>query len=293
MGNSTSSPAIVGSSPEKVIFRRQIQGYFHAWAPYFRRYFPYWPAHIGTSPRDNFLSGVCTWSGFSCVQLKGIINLSLKIPRYYASPETKLNKWQCTAAGQEVQIPLGWYSRSSDGIQDREIDTRIRQANAILREPYYSVVTKRELSTNAKLSTFKSVFVPILAYDYELCNDWKNGIPSANGRDGIFEKRSPCAISRQKAQPWNSQNPECGVDSPPNRETQLRWFGHVTRMHSKDWRMQVLCLLHHGNGAQMSANDQREWLHLRSCLIPLGVEPAEQYEIAENLEVFRILLGLM
>ena len=46
--------------------------------------------------------------------------------------------------------------------RNKGIDTRICKVNAVLRELYCSVVTKRELSKNAKLSVFKSVFVPIL-----------------------------------------------------------------------------------------------------------------------------------
>jgi len=42
------------------------------------------------------------------------------------------------------------------------IDTRIGKANAVLREFSRSVVTKRELSKTAKMSVFKSVFIPIL-----------------------------------------------------------------------------------------------------------------------------------
>ena len=40
-----------------------------------------------------------------------------------------------------------------------ETDAWIAKANAVLRELYRSVVTKRELSNTAKLSDFKSVFV--------------------------------------------------------------------------------------------------------------------------------------
>jgi len=54
-----------------------------------------------------------------------------------------------------------------DGRQKREIDTRIAKAYAVLRELYRSVVTKLELSNTAKLSIFKSVFVPILTYGHE------------------------------------------------------------------------------------------------------------------------------
>ena len=51
---------------------------------------------------------------------------------------------------------------ASDGRWSEEIDTRIGKANAVLRELYRSVVTKRELSITTKLSVFKSVLVPIL-----------------------------------------------------------------------------------------------------------------------------------
>jgi len=46
--------------------------------------------------------------------------------------------------------------------EPQEVDTRIGEANAVLRELYRSVATKRELSNTANLSVFKSIFVPIL-----------------------------------------------------------------------------------------------------------------------------------
>jgi len=48
-------------------------------------------------------------------------------------------------------------SELSDGSRNKEIDTRIDKANAILPEVYRSVATKRKLSNIAKLSMFKSV----------------------------------------------------------------------------------------------------------------------------------------
>jgi len=53
---------------------------------------------------------------------------------------------------------------TSDG---RQIDTGIGEANAVLRELYRSVVTKRELSNTAKLLVFNSVFVTILTCGHE------------------------------------------------------------------------------------------------------------------------------
>jgi len=47
------------------------------------------------------------------------------------------------------------------------VDARIGKANPVLRKIYRSVATKRELSNTAKLSVFKSIFVPILTYGHE------------------------------------------------------------------------------------------------------------------------------
>jgi len=50
-----------------------------------------------------------------------------------------------------------------------EVYTRLGEANAVLRELYRSVITKRELSNTAKLPVFKSIFVPIFIYGHECC----------------------------------------------------------------------------------------------------------------------------
>ena len=56
---------------------------------------------------------------------------------------------------------------SSNGRKDNELNSRIGKASAVMRQLYRSVVLKRELCTKAKLSVFRSVFVPILTYDHE------------------------------------------------------------------------------------------------------------------------------
>ena len=48
-----------------------------------------------------------------------------------------------------------------------EADSWIAKANAVLRELYRSVVTKREVTSTAKVSVFKWAFAPILTYDPE------------------------------------------------------------------------------------------------------------------------------
>ena len=56
---------------------------------------------------------------------------------------------------------------SNDGRQDNELDTYIGKASTVKRQLYRSVVLKQELCTKAKLSIFRSVFVPILTYGHE------------------------------------------------------------------------------------------------------------------------------
>ena len=63
---------------------------------------------------------------------------------------------QCTlsVSGNALQlvnhVPIGAVF-TSDGRQNKEIDTRIGKANEVLRELYCFVVTKRERSYTAKL----------------------------------------------------------------------------------------------------------------------------------------------
>ena len=54
-----------------------------------------------------------------------------------------------------------------DGRKDEELDTRIGEANTVMRALHYSVVTKRELSKKTMLSIFKTIFIPILTYGHE------------------------------------------------------------------------------------------------------------------------------
>ena len=51
-------------------------------------------------------------------------------------------------------------SLTSDGRQNSELDIRVGKASAVML--HRSVVLKRELCTKAKLSIFRSVYVPIL-----------------------------------------------------------------------------------------------------------------------------------
>jgi len=87
-----------------------------------------------------------------------------------------------------------------DRRRNREIDTRVGKANAVPREFYRSVVTKRELSNTAKPSVFKSVFAPSLTYDHEswIINERKNTISSSRRRRWDFLRRVDDMTLRDK-----------------------------------------------------------------------------------------------
>jgi len=71
-----------------------------------------------------------------------------------------------TAAGGDVQVSrAGIYVWRKT--EPQEIDIRIGNDNAVLRQLYRSVDTKRELSSTLKLSVFKSIFVLILTCGHE------------------------------------------------------------------------------------------------------------------------------
>uniref|UniRef100_A0A8C9WAJ3 Reverse transcriptase domain-containing protein n=1 Tax=Scleropages formosus TaxID=113540 RepID=A0A8C9WAJ3_SCLFO len=57
---------------------------------------------------------------------------------------------------------------TSEGKMERQVDRRIGAASAVMRSLYRSVVVKRELSRKAKLSIYRSIYVPTLTYGHEL-----------------------------------------------------------------------------------------------------------------------------
>jgi len=101
-----------------------------------------------------------------------------------------------------------------------------------------------------------------------MCNDRKNTIPSVNGRDGIFAKSSK--TSWQRGQLWNSQNPECGATSPPNRKIPAILVPPcVQNVPEKIGEASSAGYTYTKRKASQKAfKDQVEWPHLRPCLVP-------------------------
>ncbi|KAK0155439.1 hypothetical protein N1851_002166 [Merluccius polli] len=79
-------------------------------------------------------------------------------------------------------VPSGWGESSwpkylgvlftTEAKREREIDRRMGAASAVMQALYRTVVVKRELSREAKLSIHWSFFIPTLTYGHEL---WRKG----------------------------------------------------------------------------------------------------------------------
>ena len=100
-----------------------------------------------------------------------------------------------------------------------------------MRALHYSVVMKRDLSKKAKLSVFKTVFVPILTYGHEswvMTERMRSQVQASEMRflrkiEGVtlFDKMHSSEIRKS----LNIEPLLLRIE-----RSQLRWFGHVSRM---------------------------------------------------------------
>ena len=103
-----------------------------------------------------------------------------------------------------------------------------------MRALHYPVATKRELSKKAKLSFFKTVF-PIFTYGHEslLANDRKSAIASASVRKRFLRRIEGVTLFNKV----RSSEIQKSLNIEPLlfriERSQLRWFGHVSKMPQK------------------------------------------------------------
>jgi len=106
--------------------------------------------------------------------------------------------------------------------------------NAVLRELYRSVATKREFSYTAKLSVFKLVFVPLLTCDHEswvMTERILSQLSGASGKGGIFVKSPRCNTGAYRGEiSAGSRNKFDAASSygQPQGRTQGGWGGVKT-----------------------------------------------------------------
>ena len=123
------------------------------------------------------------------------------------------------------------FAFTSDGRQDKELDTQIGKASAVMQALHYSVVMKPELSKKAKLSVFEAVFVPILTYGHESWVMTKRMRSQVQASEMRFLRRIEGVTLFNKV---HSSEIRKSLHNEllllRIERSQLRWFGHVSRM---------------------------------------------------------------
>jgi len=191
---------------------------------------------------------------------------ALKTPEYYVSPETQINA-RCKQAAKTLGTISGSSSNfrlifPNDGRWNKEIDTRIGEANAVLRELHRSAVTKRELSNTAELSVFKPVFVPILPLSRNFATECVAEVVKLWISSLFTEPRGPKYVGSAM---W----PVCPISV-----------------------RQVMLAHTHGKTVQRSATNQVEWLRFLPCLFP-SWRGASRTIWEYCLSIFQVFLGVL
>ena len=180
---------------------------------------------------------------------------------------------------------------TSDGRQDEELDTQIGKVSAVMRALHYSVVMKRELSKKAKLLIFKAVFVPILTYGHESWVMTKRVRSQAQASKMRFLRRIEGVTLYNKVR---SSEIRKSLNIEPlvlrMERSQLRWFGHVSRMLQE--RLPKQALFAKANGSRPVGRPRTRWTDYIADLgwNRLGLHPSEMMKVMEDREVWRLNL---
>ena len=153
---------------------------------------------------------------------------------------------------------------------------------------------KRELSKKAKLSIFKAVFVPILTYGHEswvMTERMRSQVQASEMRflrriEGVtlFNKVRSSEIRKSR----NIEPLLLQIE-----RSQLRWFGHVSRMPQE--RLPKQALFAKANGKRPVGRPRTRWTdHIEDLgWNRLGLRPSEMMEVMEDREVWRLNLELL
>jgi len=180
---------------------------------------------------------------------------------------------------------------TSDGRLDTELNTRIAAAGAVMRQLQRSVVTKRELGVKAKLAVFKSVFVPILTYGHE---HW---VMTERTRSRIQASemsflRKIAGLTRLDRVRNSDIRRNLGVGPLLSHieRSQLRYYGHVTRMSQDRLAGRIMEARPTGRGPR--GRPRTRWIDYVHSLARsrLGLDPEQLSTLASDRWLWRRLL---
>ncbi|KAK3568242.1 hypothetical protein QTP86_002009 [Hemibagrus guttatus] len=175
---------------------------------------------------------------------------------------------------------------TSEGRMDREIDRRIGAAAAVMRSMYRCVVVKKELSRNAKLSIYQSIYVPTLTYGHELWVMTERVRSRIQAAEMSFLRRVAGRSLRDRVRSSVTRE-ELGVEPLllHIERGQLRWLGHLFRMPPGRLPGEVFRAC--PTGKRPRGRPRTRWRDYVSRLAweRLGVPPEELEEVSGEREL--------
>ena len=163
-----------------------------------------------------------------------------------------------------------------------------------MRASHFSIVMKRELSKKGKLSIFKAVFAPILTYGHESWAMTKRMRSQVQASEMRFLRKIERVTLFNKVR---SSEIRKSLNIEPLllriERSQLRWFGHVSRMPQERLPKQVL--LAKANGRRPVGRVRTRWTDYIEDLgwNRLGLHPSEMMVVMEDRDVWRLNLELL
>uniref|UniRef100_A0A672GTN4 Reverse transcriptase domain-containing protein n=4 Tax=Salarias fasciatus TaxID=181472 RepID=A0A672GTN4_SALFA len=183
---------------------------------------------------------------------------------------------------------------TSGGRMEREIDRRIGAAAAVMRSLYRSVVVKKELSRKAKLSIYRSIYVPTLTYGHELWVMTERTRSRIQAAEMSFLRRVAGRSLRDRVRSSVTRE-ELGVEPLllHIERNQLRWLGHLFRMPPGRLPREVFRAC--PTGRRPRGRPRTRWRDYVSRLAweRLGILPEELEEVSGDREVWASLLRLL
>lgn len=119
---------------------------------------------------------------------------------------------------------------TSEGWMEHENDRRICAVSAVMHSLHWTVVVKKELSGQAKLLIYQSIYNPPLTCHHDLCHDQKAGSWIQGVKMSIFHRVAVCSLRDRvrSSVTWE----ELGVEPLlfHVKRNQLRWLDHLLRL---------------------------------------------------------------
>ncbi|CAM4686377.1 unnamed protein product [Leuciscus chuanchicus] len=183
---------------------------------------------------------------------------------------------------------------TSEGRMEREIDRRIGAASAVMRSMYRSVVVKKELSRKAKLSIYRSIYVPTLTYGHELWVMTERTRSRIQAAEMSFLRRVAGRSLRDRVRSSVTRE-ELRVEPLllHIERGQLRWLGHLFRM--PPGRLPGKAFRARPTGRRPRGRPRTRWRDYVSRLAweRLGVPPEELEEVSRERGVWASRLRLL